>query len=108
MESFSTTFFCPMYSSSVGGRRVRLNCSSSVEISSGETSRCLGMPDSVKCLRSPALYQHLRRGERQRRRQVRLNVGEALPQVWGGMNAALLHHVSAHVQFPFGGISPGS
>src|SRR5487761_22745 len=71
MESFSTTFFCPMYSSSVGGRSVRLKFSSSVEISSGETSRCLGIPDSVERLRSPALYQHLRQGERQTRRRRR-------------------------------------
>ena len=43
MESFSTTFFCPTYSSRVGGRRVRLKLSSSFEISSGETKRSLGI-----------------------------------------------------------------
>src|SRR6516164_9529224 len=42
MESFSTTFFCPTYSSNVGGRRLRLN-SSSFEIRSGETSRSRGI-----------------------------------------------------------------
>jgi hypothetical protein len=39
MESFSTTFFCPTYSSSVGGRRVWLKLSSSFEIKSGDTRR---------------------------------------------------------------------
>ena len=48
ISSFSTTFFCPIYSASVGGRRVWLKLSSSFEMMSGETSRSLDMANSYE------------------------------------------------------------